>query len=450
MYRLFFTIVLISGISLDPLFSQVKKWTLEDCINYAVTNNLQLKRQNLITETREGDLLKSRMDFLPSLNLGSDARVGFGRSIDPVTNLITFKQNISNSYSLTTSFTLFTGFTKLNSMSANKYMLLAGIENEKLARNNLIIEILGQYYQVLYLRGLEDASKMQMELSEKQLFRITRLVETGREALSKQFEMESQYSADRLAYTIASNNSDQALTSLKQMLQLDPGTGFDIVIPGLSLQLADQRGFNSDSVYSIAAATLPRLRAIEYELAANRRQVSAAIGNLSPSLSVGGSVFTGYYKVISDDVGEQLSFSSQLKNNNSQAIFFSLDIPIFNNYTSARNIRNARIRKNDTELRLELEKNALYSEIENACLNYTRGRDEYLAAQANLEFNRKSFDGIEKKFEAGLVDVTDYSAAKTTLFSAEAESLRTRLQLIIRRLTLTFYTTGEYENLILN
>ena len=126
----------------------------------------------------------------------------------------------------------------------------------------------------------------------------------------------------------------------------------------------------------------------------------------------------------------------------------SLDIPIFNNYTTGRNMNLAKIRRNDAELRLELEKNSLYTEIENACLDYNRGKDEYTAAAANLEFNKKSFDAVEKKFEAGLVDVTDYSAAKTTLFRAETEALRTRLQLLIRRLSIQFYSTGEYEKII--
>lgn len=428
--------------------AQEKKWTLEECINYAVTNNLALKRQILQTETAEVNLAKSKMDVLPSLNFGSDARVGFGRSIDPVTNLITFKQNISNSYSLNSNVRLFNGFATLNTISANKFMLKAGLESEKIARNTLIIDILGQYYQVLYAAGLENASKLQLDLSEKQNYRILKMVETGLEALSKQYEMESQVSADKLAYTIAHNSASQALTTLKQMLQIDPGTEFDIAVPDLNNMLISDISFNTDSIFKIASETLPRLKAIEYELKASNKQISAAKGNLAPSLSLGGAIYTGYYKVISEDAAEQMSFSSQLKNNNSQAVYFSLDIPIFNNYITGRNIRNAKIRKNDVVLRLEQEKNTLYTEIENACLDYNRGKDEFIAAQSNFEFNRKSFSAVEKKFETGLVDVTDYSAAKTTLFKAETEALRTKLQLTIRKLTINFYTTGEYENTI--
>lgn len=449
MKRTIYIITILLILWHSDLSSQVKKWTLEDCIGYAVTNNLNLQRQKLQTETAEANLLKARMDMLPSLNFGSDARIGFGRSIDPVTNLITFKQNISNSYSLSSQLQVFSGFAGLNTVSASRFMVKAGLEAEKISRNTLVVDIMGQYYQVLYAKGLANATGMQLELSENQLFRITKLVDTGREALSRQYEMESQVSSDKLAYTIARNSASQAVTTLKQMLQLEPGYDFDVAMPVLENILVTDESFDADSIYNIAAQTLPRLKAIEYELRASKKQIAASMGSVAPGLSVGAAVFTGFYKVISDDAGEQLSFSRQLKNNNSQAIYFSLNIPLFNNYTTGRNIRIAKIRSDDNELRLELEKNALYTEIENACLNFNRGKDEFIAAESNLEYNRKSFAAVEKKFESGLVDVTIYSAAKTAIFTAETEAIRTRLQLIIRKFTVLFYSTGEYDKIII-
>ncbi len=328
-------------------------------------------------------------------------------------------------------------------------MLKAGLESEKIARNTLIINIMGQFYQVLYSNGLEEASKMQLDLSEKQLLRITKMVETGKESLSKQFEIESQVSADRLAYTIAHNTTNVAVTTLKQTLQLEPGTEFDILMPDLSNMLISDESFNTDSVYDIASQVLPRLKEIEYELRASKKQIAAARGNLAPSLSVGGQIFTGYYTLL-NDTSAHSTYPQQMKNNFGQAVYASINIPIFNNYSTARSIKLAKIKKNDTELRLELEKNNLYIDIENACLNFNRGKDEFSAAGANFDYNKKSFNVVEKKFEAGLVDVTDYSAAKTTLFKAETEALRTKLQLLIRKLTIQFYTTGEYTNILNN
>ena len=432
----------------QEISAQVKKWTLEDCINYAVANNIGLQRQKLQSESAEANLLKSKLDILPTLNFGSDANVGFGRSINPVTNLITFKQNLSNSYSLNSSLDLFNGFTTLNTIAANKFLLKAGVESEKIVRNTLVIEILSQYYQVIYAKGLEDASKMQADLSEKQLFRILKMVETGREALSRQYEMESRFSSDKLAYTVAHNSTNQALTTLRQMLQLDPGTDFVLLYPDLDKLLITDLEYAPDSIYAIASQILPRLKAIDFELKANKKQYAATKGTAAPRLSAGGSIYTGYYKVMSETDIEQDPFSTQLKNNNSQAVYVSLNIPLFNNYTTGRNIKLARIRMDDAALRLEQEKNNLYMEIENACLDYNRGKDEFSAASSNLDFNKKSFSAVEKKFESGLVDVTDYSAAKTTLFTADTEVLRTKLQLLIRKLTIDLYSTGEYQNII--
>jgi len=303
---------------------------------------------------------------------------------------------------------------------------------------------------VIYAGGLEAAAKMQLDLSEQQLFRISKMVEAGREAVARKYEIESQASADRLTYTTARSSASRALTQLKQMLQLEPGTDFSILMPDVNAILITDNNCDTDSIYNIASMVLPRLKAIEYELKASGRQVAAARGALAPSLSVGGAIYTGYYKVISDDAGEQASFSSQMKNNNSQAVYFSLNIPIFNKYSASRTLKLAKIKQTDDELRLELERNNLYKEIEDACLSYNSGREEYIAAEANLTFNRKSFDAVNKKFESGLVDVMDFATAKTTLFTAETEALRTKLQLLIQKLTIQFYSTGEYANIVTN
>ncbi len=430
--------------------SQVKKWTLEECINYAVTNNIELQRQKLLTKSAEVDLLKSRMDIVPSLNLGSDANLQFGRSVNPVDYSITFEKNFGNQYYLNSYMNVFNGFVTTNTIAANKFMVKAGLESEKIARNGLIVDILGQFYQILYAKGLENASKMQLDLSERQLFRITKMVETGKEALSRQLEIESRVSADKLSYIIAQNTTSQAITTMKQMLQLQAGSDFDILLPDLDNILIPEITFNTDSVYAIATVVLPRLKEITYELNAAKKQYSATKGYISPRLTAQGSVFTGYYNVITASNASQDPFKTQLKNNNSQYVNLTLSIPLFNNYSTGRNIKKAKIKRDDTALKLELEKNNLYTEIENACLNYNRGKGEFAASVANLEYNKKSFSAVEKKFESGLVDVTDYSVAQTTLFTAQTEALRTKLQLIIRKLAIQLYSTGEYENLIMN
>ena len=445
MKRIFLILTLLIIFRYQDITAQDKKWTLEDCINYAIANNIGLQRQRLLTESKQVDLITSKMNLLPNLNLGSNLQVADGRSIDQ-TNAITFNRNLQNTVYASSNIVLFNGFTQINTISANKFMLKAGIESEKITRNTLIVDIMGQFYQVLYAKGLEDASKMQLDLSEKQLFRITKIVETGREAVARQYEIQSQVSADKLAYTIAHNSTSQAVTTLKQMLQLAPGTEFDILVPDLNNMLITDESFKTDSVYALASENLPRLKELEYELKASKKQVAVARGALAPRLTVGGAIGSYYFKVLSvSDSVFQNSYSKQLNGNLSKQVTATLSIPIFNNLSTYRSIKMAKLRRNDNDLRLELEKNNLYTDIENACLNYNRGKDEFAAAVSNVDFNRKSFEGVEKKFESGLVDVNSYSVAKTSLFKAETDALRTRLQLLIRKLTIQFYSTGDYQ-----
>ncbi len=103
MKKLFYSIFILIALTAGEAYAQEKKWTLEDCINYAIANNINLQRQQLLTESAELNYFKSKMDVLPVLNAGTDANLGFGRSVNPVTNLITFKQNLSNAYSINSS-----------------------------------------------------------------------------------------------------------------------------------------------------------------------------------------------------------------------------------------------------------------------------------------------------------------------------------------------------------
>ena len=447
MKRIYIIISLLSVLFIQAISGQVKKWTLEDCIKYAVTNNIGLQRQKLQTELKRTDLLVSRMNLLPNLNAGSNIYYTDGRSINQSDNSINFNKNMYSDIGIASNLVIFNGLYEINTIAAYKFLLKAGVESEKIVRNTLIGDILGQYYQVLYARGLEDASKMQLDLSDKQLFRITKMVETGKEALAKQYEIESQFSADKLSYTIAHNTASQAVTTLKQMLQLDPGTEFDVMVPDLKNTLITDNSFSPDSIYQLAAQNLPRLKEIEFELRASKKQIAAARGIIVPKLTAGGQIGSIYSDILNDN-NKPNSYSTQIKGDISKQVSLSLNVPLFNNLSTYRNIKMAKLRKNDNELRLELEKNNLYTDVENACLNYNRGKDEFAAANSNFYYNTQSFAAVQKKFESGLINVTDYSVAKTTLFRAETEALRTKLQLLIRKLTIQFYSTGEYENLM--
>src|SRR5664280_3401786 len=142
MKRIYLIISLLLVYCFQEISAQVKKWTLEDCINYAVTNNIGLQRQRLLTLSTKEDLLASRMNLLPNLNAGSQFYLANGRSIDQ-TNAIVFNKNMTNTLGVFSNIVLFSGFTEINTIAANKFMLKAGVESEKITRNTLIADIIG-------------------------------------------------------------------------------------------------------------------------------------------------------------------------------------------------------------------------------------------------------------------------------------------------------------------
>jgi outer membrane protein len=437
---LIFLILIISGAAVQGQ----DVWTLDDCLKYAEENNIALKRQGLQTDLYKTDLQSSKAAVLPNLNFQSGGSMNFGRSVDPVTNTITFNQNISNYYNLSSSLALFNGFTRLNRISASRFLYSMGIAREEQQKNLLNSNIVNAYYSLLLAKGVVRTAGDQLEVSKQQLHVVEVLVETGAESKTTLLEMRSQVSFDKLLLTQAASNERVALEELRYLLQLDPLADFDISedIP-LSTISADDFS-SSDSVYIRSRSVLPRVKALEYQVDARRKELAATIGQSMPSLGMSAGWGTGYYNAL---VEGQTStpFMTQLKNNNSQSLGLNLSIPIFSRWFYRSNIKRAKINLADANLQLEQEYNALFQEINAACLELVSLKDEFISSRDNLEFNKQSFNAVDKKFRTGLASATELAEARRQLFSAEVTLLRTKLQYDLKQRIIRFYSTGTWD-----
>lgn len=436
---LIFILLLLTGVS---GYSQVL-WTLDDCIRYAEENNIALKRQSLVTEQRKSDLLANRATVLPNLNLQSQGRMNFGRSVDPVTNTITFNKNMNNFYSLSTNVGLFNGFATVNRISAARYLYYMGQEQEEQLNDLLSLDIVNAFYNVLLAKGVVKTAIEQLEVSKKQMRNMEVLVETGAESRTTLLEVQSQVSYDKLLLTQARNNAIITIEDLKLLLQLKPGTDFDIK-EDMHLMLVDIGStVKVDSLYTSSKNVLPRIKLLEYQALARKKELAATKGEATPSLGMFAGWQTGYYDAMMPGI-DPVPFTEQIKNNNNQFVGLSLNIPIFNRWLNQNNIKRAKINLNDANLQLEQEYNLLYQEVNAACIAYVSVKDEYLSANDNLEFNKLSFEAVNKKFTTGLANATEFAESKRQLFSAEIDLLRTRLQYNLKTITINFYRTGKW------
>ena len=433
--------VLVLVTTCEQSLSAQDKWTLEECIAYAEENNIALKRSSVITDKRKSDLLTRRMELLPDLSLQSQGSMNFGRSVDPETNTITFNKNITNYYYLGTGLTLFNGFAQLNRISAARYLHLSGEQAEEQQKNLLILDIVNAYYRSLMAKGTVKSAAEQVEVSRQQLHNTEVLVETGAESMTTLLEIQSQLSYDKLLLTQAKTNAGITIEDLRLLLQLEPGVPFDIEEKSDLIIVETDDLSDTDSIYKNSVNVLPRIKTLELQTTARKKQLAAAKGLSMPELDMFAGWRTGYYDAMVP--GEDpIPFTDQLRNNTNQYIGVSLNIPIFNNWYNRNNIKQAKLDLLDSELELHQEKNALYNEISQACFELISVKDEFLSAVDNLEFNKLSFEAVNKKFETGLASATEFAEAKEALFAAEVNLLSSKLQYKLKEMTVNFYMTG--------
>ncbi|MCD6090595.1 MAG: TolC family protein [Bacteroidales bacterium] len=415
-------------------------WSLEKCIKYALANNMDLIISNNNTEKQKVTVLESKAKLLPTLNLGSRVDFSFGRNIDGNTNAITFDQTMVNYYGFSTSVDLFRGFTKLNTISFNRYLLSANKEEANYIKNKLVFDILTAYSTVLYSKGLREVAQSQVLLSESQYKRMQKLVDIGRESPITVQELKSQWATDKFSLTVAENNFNKTLLQLKQLLKLDATQSFEIEDLGLNSTFSATQQ-NIDSLFNKAVNVLPEIKQQEFLFKASVKELAVAKGGLSPRIYMSAGLYTNYFD------GDPKVFSEQIDNNQSQAVGLGITIPIFNNASVYSNIKRKRIMVKDRKLLLQKQKDILYSEIWNAVDELQSANNEFQSAVELYGFSELSLENATKKMEKGLASPTDYEVAKQRFVSAKASLLKTKIVYYMRKQMLQFYKTGNWNHL---
>ncbi len=442
-YLFIIIIVIFQTVSSAGLSQAQERWSLEQCLDYALENNIALKRSRISTDRNKSNLLTRKLELLPDLRLQSSGSMNYGRSVDPVTNTITFNQNLSNYYYLGTGITIFRGFAQLNRISAAKFMQMSSKQAEEEQKNLLALDIVNAYYSALMAKGTVKSATEQLELSRTQLHKTQVLVETGAESRTTLLEMQSQLSNDELLLSQARTSAGIALEQLRLLLQLEPGLPFDITDKEVSVIVRTDESVNTDSIYNTSLGLLPRIKTLELQKNALQKELNATKGLSVPELSLYAGWRTGYYDAMV--TGEDPTpFIEQMRNNTNQNIGLSLNIPLFSNWNNRNKVKQARLDLKDAEMQLDHEKNALYNEVSKACFELVSVRDEYLSAIDNLEFNKLSFEAVSKKFETGLASATEFAEAKKSLFAAEINLLSAELQYKLKETTVKFFMTGEW------
>ena len=427
-----------------------KQWTLQDCLSYAKDNNLTIKQAYLNLELSKENLLQSKMNLLPNLNGNISDNTNFGRNIDPVTNQITIDRVRNNSFGISSSMTLFNGFQNINTIRKNNYDYLASKYDAEKIANDISVNIITAYLQLLYSEDLVEVSQQKVSISELQVQRIAKMVEVGSLPKGDLLNTESQKAQEDLQLINAENQRDIALLNLRQLLDIPTHEPFEIIDPNLDpkqeYQLSD-----ADNVYVLALQNLPDVKSAELKLKSSKRSLAISQAGRSPQLSMSASVGTIYsdankrfshidsLAIPVTPVYEEYPFRDQFNENVNQSISFSLSFPIFNRWQTNASISRAKIGVLQAQYSLQEAQNNLRKTIEQAQNDALSAQKKFLASKKSVEFQQESFQYIQEKYNLQLVNTYDYNNAKNTLFQAETDLIQSKYDYIFKTKMLDFY-----------
>ncbi len=421
-------------------------WSLEDCINYAFENNIQIKQGELGVKSVESDYLQRKLNFAPSLNTGYTYNFGWGRSLDQATYEYTNQKTQQGYFNLNSSFTLFSGFQKINSLRQTQFDLLAQKYDYEKLKNDISLNIAAAYLQILFNYELVKNAEAQVEITKLQIEKTKQQVEAGTLARGNLLDIESQGATEEANLVNAKNRLNLAYIDLMQLLDLPVSDTFDIEKPQLDVKLSGKEILSPDEIYNKALTIMPEIKSAEYRVKSAEKSLSVVKGSRFPSLNMNGGYGTNYsdqikmsYDPTSPDFNKKKGYWDQWVDNRNFTLDFRLTIPIFNGYQASTNVKRAKINYDNISYNLQLEKNKLRKSIEQAYADALAAFQTYHAREKQLESLKKSFEYTREKFNVGMVNATDYNLAKIQLAKAESDLASAKYDFIFKTRILQFY-----------
>ena len=421
-----------------------KKWTLRECVDYAIENNIELRQQALNVKSAENSLSTSKNSRLPNLNASASQSFGFGRMFIDETNTYLSNNGTGTSLSLGTGVPLFTGFRIPNEIKRDEFNLQAAVEGLSKAKENLELQVVSLYLDVLFKKEILKTYQDQLTLSNQQVERTSMLVESGKVPLSQLYDIKAQAARDELNVTMSLNDLNLSLLNLGQSLNLPQQEGFDIIEPNLNNAIENNMSsiLPTDMVYQTALGIKPQIKEAEYNIESSKSSLKIAQSGYWPTLNFDAGIRSSYSKAFGRS---SRAFFYQLGDNFAQSIGFSLSIPIFNRFQTRNQVRSARINIENLTLAMDNIKLALYKEIQQAYQSATSAQAKFNSTEKALAAAEESFKYARERYDIGKSTVFEYNEAQTKYLTSKSDQIQAKYDFIFRAKILDFYQGKEID-----
>ena len=430
-------IILLSTLLFTVFAFSQKKWTLKECVDYALKNNISVKTNKLNLDLASKDVEIAKGNFLPDLNASSGGTFNFGSFIEGVTNTRISTNAFNANFSLASSVSIFNGFRNLNTYKQSKL----GVESSKLdlevILNDISLQVVNIYLNVLFAKENLEVANVQAEISKKQINRAKAQFEAGAIPKGDLLNIQSTAANDVQNVVSQQNNLNIAILNLSQLLQIS-SLDFNIVELEIDNPSSVMLYNDSNLLYQKALTNRPEIKRAKLSIDNADLSIDIAKGAYLPILSAFAGMGTNFGNRF-NDLFTNDNFFKQINDNLGYNIGASLSIPLFNRFQTKNNVAKSIINKEQAELSLESEKLRLQQTIEQAFLDAKAAVKTFEAAQVSLDAQKEAFKNAQASLDYGAMTQFDYDQVRNRLVNAESALIRARYDYFFKTKILKFY-----------
>lgn len=432
-------ILLAAILSSGSMFAQ-KTWTLSECIEYALANNISLQKARANVETSKISVSENKNQLLPNVSASVQQGLNWRPLTESASNFVnngitsssSNHATYSGSYGVNASWTAWNGGrNKMNIQNAELNQTIAELAVDQ-SSNNIAEQITQLYVQILYMEEAVKVNEQLLEHDKTVYSRGKDMVEHGQMSRSDLAQLEAQVASGEYDVVNTKTQIAQAKLSLKQLLELAPEDDVEVVANEITDEKAMSLIPDKMDVYDFALANRPEIKSSEKAIEQSQLNTKIAKAQRLPSVSVGAGFSDSH-------MSGGNSFGTQLKNNLAGALSAGLSIPIFDQRQSKTAVQRAQVQELSARLDLQDAQKSLYQSIEQYWLNATNYQQKYISSKVNVKSSQTNYDLVEDQFKCGLKTNVDLSQARNNLLSAKQSNLQDKYSTVLNMLLLDFY-----------
>lgn len=426
------TAVLLSSVM--TIHTKAEVWTLDSCLNYAAEHNLQVRVSQASLLQGEIGVDQAKSGYLPNVSASAGQSWSLGRGLTSENTYA--NRNTSNfNWGVSLSLPLFDGLRTPRQVEYANASLNQIIEQYEAAKENISINVISAYLQVLYTQELLKVAQNQVALSEYELARRRSLLDAGKIPEIDMLEAESLLSSDRLSEVQAQNSYTMAKIDLARLLNIDEDVATFEVVPVKDKEVILAK---PDELFDKARIYSHSVLATKKGIEVSDANIKLSESGYLPSLSFGSNIGSSYYR-LSGFKSE--SFAQQMRHNYSTYFGFSLNVPIFDGFRTKNSIRRAKADRISAELRYDQVTDELRHTINEVYYQAVGSFRKYESSKEAEDYAFKAFDAVKEKYNLGRATSAEYEQSKTKSLRATSERIQACYELIMRSHLLDFYTS---------